>query len=664
MRRSLAPASLVSMLAVVAALVVTGPASAQEGHTTLASTSQGGTKGDSDSHAPVLSSDGGTVAFQSSSTNLHPSDVDTIRDVYVKDVVTGDVVLASTSDLNLLKGNGDSFAASLSADGTRVAFQSMATTLDLLDLDDDLDVYVKNLVTGDIVLASTTDLGQFKGNADSFSPAISADGTRVAFVSAASNLDPADGDNSYDIYVKNLLTGDVALASRSDSGTKGNKPSTSPALSSNGTVVAFDSTSTNLDPGDADQTHDVYVKDLSDGDLTLVSRSDSGTKGNGTSLAPALSSSGGLVAFQSAATNLDPADADSTQDVYVKNVSTGNLTLASTSDAEAKGNGGSVLPYLSSDGSLVAFQSISTNLDPADTDITSDIYVEELATGDVTLASTSSGGVKGNGGSTSASMSTDGTVVAFDSAATNLAPADGDAVQDVYVKELGQPAIEADLNLTSVDGPDPLQVGSDVTSTITLRNQGPDDAQDVSMAHVLPVGLVILSMASTQGTCSLNGVTVTCEVGDMGATPVTITIVGSGTKKGTKAISTTVTSSTTDPDPSDNSVAGSTKFTGKSCTFIGTQEKDTIYATEGDDVICGLGKNDALWAYGGNDVLYGGEGGDNLRAGEGGDNSWGGNGEDFLISIDAESGNDTLNGGPGIDDCDADPEDKLKTCET
>jgi uncharacterized repeat protein (TIGR01451 family) len=662
MRRSPAPASLVSIL-VVATLAVAGPASAVEGHTTLASTSDGGTKGGSDSHAPVLSSDGMTVAFQSSSTNLDPSDGDTIRDVYVKDVVTGDIVLASKSDLDQVKGNGDSFAASLSADGTRVAFQSMATTLDPLDLDDDLDVYVKNLVTGDIVLASTSDLGQ-KGNADSFSPAISADGTRVAFVSAASNLDPADGDNTYDIYIKNLLTDDITLASRSDSGTKGNKSSTSPALSSNGTVVAFDSMSTNLDPGDADQTHDVYVKDLSDGDLTLVSTSDSGNKGDGTSLAPALSSSGGLVAFQSSSTNLDPVDADITQDVYVKNVSTGNLTLASTSDAGAKGNGGSVLPYLSSDGSLVAFQSISTNLDPADTDVTSDIYVEELATGDVTLASTSSGGVKGNGGSSSSSMSSDGTVVAFDSAATNLSPGDGDAVQDVYVKELGEPAIEADLNLTSVDGPDPLQVGSDVTYTITLTNQGPDDAQDVSMTQELPVGLVTLSMVSTQGTCSVSGVTVTCEVGDMGATPVTITIVGTGTKKGTKATSTSVTSSTTDPDPSDNSVAGSTKFTGKSCTLVGTQGKDTIYATEGDDVICGLGKNDALWAYGGNDVLYGGEGDDNLRAGEGDDNSWGGNGEDFVTSIDSVSGNDTLNGGPGIDDCNADPEDKLKTCET
>ena len=80
----------------------------------------------------------------------------------VKDLVTGDITLASTSDADV-KGNAGSDQASLSADGTRVAFTSSATNLDRHDRDDVVDVYVKNLTTGDIELASTTSSG-IKGN--------------------------------------------------------------------------------------------------------------------------------------------------------------------------------------------------------------------------------------------------------------------------------------------------------------------------------------------------------------------------------------------------------------------------------------------------------------------------------------------------------------------
>jgi Ca2+-binding RTX toxin-like protein len=91
---------------------------------------------------------------------------------------------------------------------------------------------------------------------------------------------------------------------------------------------------------------------------------------------------------------------------------------------------------LSDGGTMVAFDSFATNLDPADTDVTGDIYVKNLATSDITLASTSDAGIKGNGTSLSASLSGDGRKVAFNSESTNLDPADTDFFKDVYVKEL------------------------------------------------------------------------------------------------------------------------------------------------------------------------------------------------------------------------------------
>ena len=78
----------------------------------------------------------------------------------------------------------------------------------------------------------------------------------------------------------------------------------------------------------------------------------------------------------------------------------GDITLASTSDTGVKGNGDSTEPSLSADGTKVAFGSSATNLDPADTDsVVVDVYVKDLTTGDITLASTSDTGVKGNGDS-------------------------------------------------------------------------------------------------------------------------------------------------------------------------------------------------------------------------------------------------------------------------
>ena len=263
------------------------------------------------------------MAFGSTATNLDPADTDSFTDVYIKDLATGDITLASTSDTGV-KGNGRSGGTSLSADGTRLAFGSSAINLDPADTDSIFDVYVKDLATGNITLASTSDTG-IKGNGDSYFMVLSADGATVAFVSEATNLDPADTDSTADVYVKDLATGDITLASTSDSGIKADGDSfiqnfSSPSLSADGTRVAFYSNATNLDPADTDSTADVYVKDLATGDITFVSISESGIKGNGESITGSLSADGTRVAFGSSATNLDPADTDSTLDVYVKDL--------------------------------------------------------------------------------------------------------------------------------------------------------------------------------------------------------------------------------------------------------------------------------------------------------------------------------------------------------
>lgn len=399
----------------------------------LISTSDAGVKGNDSSNGPDVSSSGAQVAFMSQSTNLDPSDTDSLYDVYVKDSTTGDLVLVSASDTGT-KGNDESRGPAISGSGDTVAFSSESMNLDPADTNTREDIFVKTVSTGAVRLASTT-LAGIIANGFSLNPDLSGSGNRVAFYSSATNLHPLDTDTSFDVFVKDLSTGAVFLASAMDNGFASNGSSLISTIAASGNRVAFQSDATNLDPGDTDTTLDIYVKDLTNGDVMLASASDAGTKGNDISLAPSLSASGARVAFQSAADNLDPADPDTLPDIYVKNLNTGDIQLVSTSDSGVKGNGSSQGAALSNDGRRVAFSSTSTNLDPADTDGTSDLYVKDLVTGDIALASTTAEGLKGNQSSHSAALTGQGRRVAFQSSATNLDPADTSVLGDVYVAQ-------------------------------------------------------------------------------------------------------------------------------------------------------------------------------------------------------------------------------------
>ena len=119
--------------------------------------------------------------------------------------------------------------------------------------------------------------------------------------------------------MKDLTTGELTLASTNDAGVKANGPSEFAALSPNGKRVAFTSKANNLDPSDPTTDWDLYVKDLTTGDLSLVNTSSLGENGEGDTgeLPSSVSGEGARVAFASAS-QLDPGDTDGFADVYVK----------------------------------------------------------------------------------------------------------------------------------------------------------------------------------------------------------------------------------------------------------------------------------------------------------------------------------------------------------
>ncbi len=433
--------------------VLAGPAGAAKDDLVLVSRASGadGAKANELTTATALSADGRFAAFRSQASNLDPADTDTIWDMFVRDLQTGALTLVSrASGATGVKGNDLSLGGpALSADGRFVAFSSWASNLDPDDTDRPDDVYVRDLQTNTTTLVSrASGAAGAKGNGASVGASMSADGRFVAFRSSASNLDPGDNDTIPDVFVRDLQTNTTTLVSRGSgaAGAKGSNSSLVPAISADGRYVAFSSFASNLDPDDTDTSTDVFVRDLQASTTTLVSRASgaAGAKGNGASRVPVISPGGRFVAFDSNASNLHPDDTDATGDAFVRDLQAGTTTLISRASGAdgAKGNDDSLRPVISADGRFVAFDSTASNLDPADTDTTADVYMRDVQANTTTLVSRASGpaGAKGNFFSLGPAMSRDGRFVGFVSGASNLDPADTDFSWDVFVRDvLGPP---------------------------------------------------------------------------------------------------------------------------------------------------------------------------------------------------------------------------------
>lgn len=312
----------------------------------------------------------------------------------------------------------------ISADGTTVAFDSPATHTGAYPyLAAVREVYTINLLTGLRTLISGAGQGAPAGGTSS-DPSISADGSSVAFVSTDPDLAPGASAQYANVYVR-LATGRTVLASGGIEGALANGPASQPALSGNGQYVAFTSAASNLFPKDNNHRTDVFVRDLATGQTVLVSANKHGS-GNGASSNPSISSSGRFVTFDSSAHNLRGSPHTKVANVYFRNLATGVTTLVSQTSGGVPQNKAAApfnqVSSISASGKLVAFDSDATNLVRGDTNRRSDVFVRNIARHTTVLISVNNAGFEGNSDSFSPTISADGTKVAFESFATNLAP--------------------------------------------------------------------------------------------------------------------------------------------------------------------------------------------------------------------------------------------------
>jgi Tol biopolymer transport system component len=378
----------------------------------------GDNAGNHRSTGAVISADGTKVVFESQASDLVPNDTNGGSDVFVRDLRTGQTRLVSFDTTGSASGNNSSLNPVISADGTKIAFESHATNLtSTVEPNGALvDVYVRDLSTGITSLAATSTDGFPTGTAGSITPRFSPDGTRLAFV--GSGLHPLDttlGLLGPDIYVRDLTTGvvDLVTVNATNDGS-GNDWSLDPGdFSPDGSQLAFTSPASNLVPGDTNQVADLFVRDLAAHTTTLVSVNAAGTgAGNaGTEYGASFSPDGHLLAFTSRASDLVATDTNEASDVFARDLTAGTTSLVSINAAGTDSGRGTITgfnessgPIFSPDGHSVAFTSYASDFGPTDTDtdgdlfIDTDIYVRDLIAGSTSLVSSNADGTDSDRG--------------------------------------------------------------------------------------------------------------------------------------------------------------------------------------------------------------------------------------------------------------------------
>jgi Tol biopolymer transport system component len=364
--------------------------------TTTLITQHLGVAGNADSDAPVISGDGRYIAFHSDASNLGPADVNGYVDVYLYDRQSDAFTLVSNGAFGGGGASGGSCCPGLSVDGRWVAFYSGAADVVLNDTNGWADAFVfdrLNVLTP--VQRVSVGPGGVEGNFGSgfagpgptsgqIAVASNPNGTDcyVAFQSLASNLVAGAIQGCLTIYMRDTQLGTTSLVSASTSGAQNATDATGVAMSADARYVAFNCGANMLVPGDTNGGGDTFVRDMQTPTTFRVSLSSQQIPAAGGPFKspfphhPSISADGRYVAFETSRANLVANDTDGKNSIFVRDTITNltwRVTLASTG---AQPSDHCVAPWISGDGTVVAFGSAAANLVPADTNAVMDVFLE------------------------------------------------------------------------------------------------------------------------------------------------------------------------------------------------------------------------------------------------------------------------------------------------
>ncbi|MBE7503856.1 MAG: PD40 domain-containing protein [Verrucomicrobiales bacterium] len=445
----------------------------------------------------ALSDDGRWLLFTSTSERLTAPDANTAADAFLFDRTSGTVTLVSR-DATGSSGNGTSLAVGASADASRIVYVSRASNLASADTNDTWDVLVHEQATGQTRWASLReDGGSSSGSASD--PLISADGRQVIFRSPAKDLAPGAVLSAFNLFRRNLETGQTeCLTTSVPSGGQVLWRLSAFAATPEAEVLAFTANTVSGSPARSV----VVWKDLVTGEAVdcsanlpaaLVSAQPT------THSAPALSADGRFVAFRSempvgAATRYGLCLHD------VERASTTLLTLRTNDVLRQTFPASAFHAAVSADGRYVAYSASLPLYNPSASVLTngpSQVYLYDAENATTHLVSAGPDGVTpAEAEAADVRLTPDGRSVWFVSRAGNLVPGGTVGSHRLYAwdRDRGGLRVVADLGEANPGGRWVMSRNGLWAATLTVDDDGaltiffpetPDTA--AGSAHLPPV---------------------------------------------------------------------------------------------------------------------------------------------------------------------------------
>ncbi len=315
----------------------------QTGTTTRVSVATDGTESDDTTLVLCISADGRYVAFSSASSILVADDINGEFDIFVRDLQENTTTRVS------VKNDGSEIGASsgnpvISADGRYVVFETFGDVVPDIDTNGQQDVFVRDTQLGTTTLVSYNSAGTGAGNGEATFPSISDDGRYISFDSNSSNLVTGDINDQADVFMRDMQTGTTSLVSIASDGIQTVGSTFGSSLSSDGRYVSFSSDAPGLVANDTNENYDVFVRDMQDGSIVRVPSGITESESTGSTIYPTISPDGSKVAFVTE----DPINIENRPVDLVKNYFMATLPVATpeTTPTTTSNSAGGILTEL------------------------------------------------------------------------------------------------------------------------------------------------------------------------------------------------------------------------------------------------------------------------------------------------------------------------------
>lgn len=445
---------------IVAAVTLSAVASARPSE--LVSVASDGSQGNDMSILGSVSGDGRWVAFASLANNLAPGNDNFLWDIFARDRLTGTTMLVSRRSSGVPASGGDSYRPDISRDGRFVAFESFATNLVPGDTNNRRDIFVHDLTTGQTKCVSRSAAGAF-GNGHSEYARISADGRYVMFTSDATNLVAGDTNGKSDVFVFDRVAEVMTRASVDSAGLQSPNQCIGAGFSSDGRYAlfltghgAFGSPTT----GDALFARDLVAE-------TTIRVSPDAFEGFDFAHVTGgeISDDGRYVAYLAPRLVVIPGVVQSTDQVFLTDLMTGETTFVSRGMAPEQTNFDCWNVWLSGDGNWVTYSTFSPHVVEGTSPSGVNILVWSRQTESTTIGSVGDVGTVTDWYAAGGRMSPDGRFLCVHTGSEMFAAGDANGVIDVMLIDRGlSPACPGDTN------GDGVVDFTDLNATLTAYN--------------------------------------------------------------------------------------------------------------------------------------------------------------------------------------------------